>query len=172
MNNLDMAVAQAAISHMGQFRRDNLTPFVLHPIRVMWRLLNVGIRDEDILCAAALHDTLEDTDLTPQEIQDSFGSRVLEFVSELTHDTEAMSRLDFLRTFETKSPQSCLIKLADKLDNISDSPSDPARCNLEAKVLITSVRSNKLNAPELAQALAALDEYLSSACGYPPEDGP
>jgi len=78
--------------HNGQTRSDG-TPYILHPQRVYNKLKQLGISDEDTLVAALLHDTLEDTQATTEEIQMLFGNRVLDLVLELTSNNDEISKL-------------------------------------------------------------------------------
>ena len=76
------ALRFAAEKHNDQRRRDSKSsPYINHPIQVAETLWRVGgVRDEALLVAAILHDTIEDTDATPEEIQREFGKDVLELV--------------------------------------------------------------------------------------------
>ena len=64
MTKVDRAAEFARKAHEGGFRRDKKTPYIVHPADVVARLKSWGITDEDILSAAWLHDTVEDTELT------------------------------------------------------------------------------------------------------------
>src|SRR5688572_29539451 len=81
------ALKFAAGKHRLQKRKDHQTPYINHPIEVLQILSTVGgVTDNDILIAAVLHDTLEDTETTPEEIEKEFGQRVLELVKEVSDD--------------------------------------------------------------------------------------
>lgn len=88
----------ATLMHSGQKRRDG-APYIEHPIRVFEQLVDLGITDENILCAALLHDTLEDTKATPNEISKKFGPVVLKMVQQLTTDNSEIQKLG-LEQFE------------------------------------------------------------------------
>lgn len=129
---MDEAVAAAQAfaerRHAGQTRRDGRTPYVVHPMRVARLLREAGVADPDLLCAALLHDVVEDT-LRPGEDDSSllweldgrFGPRVARLVDELSKAPAGVeSRAQFDWSFGRKSPEACLVKLADRLDNLRD----------------------------------------------------
>lgn len=67
----------AAKAHRTQMRKDGSTPYINHPIGVANILTDLGnITDSAIICAALLHDTVEDTDTTFEDIQREFGERI------------------------------------------------------------------------------------------------
>ena len=82
------ALSFAAAKHRHQRRKDEkASPYINHPIEVANMLWTVGsVRDISTLVAAILHDTIEDTDTTPQEIRDNFGDDVLGLVLEVSDD--------------------------------------------------------------------------------------
>ena len=79
------ALAFAAHKHRDQRRKDPAaSPYINHPIALADVLVNEGgVTDVEVLCAALLHDTVEDTDTTPQEIEGAFGARVARIVAEV-----------------------------------------------------------------------------------------
>jgi GTP diphosphokinase / guanosine-3',5'-bis(diphosphate) 3'-diphosphatase len=119
----DDAVLYASEKHKSQ-ERDDGTPYILHPIRVARTLRSTAdCRDVDVLCAAILHDTIEDSNASYDELAKRFGRRVARFVAELTMDKRlpkhCRTRI-MLETARQKSSEYRLIKLADRLDNLSD----------------------------------------------------
>lgn len=119
------AMRFSAEKHSEQRRKDSKSsPYINHPIQVAETLWKVGgVRDNTLLIAAILHDTIEDTDATPAEIEREFGKDVLELVLEVTDDKslpkEVRKQLQIENTAK-KSPRAKLLKLADKLCNIQD----------------------------------------------------
>ena len=117
------AIRFAAEKHRNQRRKDSeQSPYVNHPIEVTQLLWEVGgVRDIDVLLAAILHDTVEDTDTRPEEIRERFGVQVLSFVMEVTDDKslpkEKRKRLQ-IENAAHKSYGAKLIKLADKACNV------------------------------------------------------
>lgn len=119
------ALSFAVEKHRYQRRKDRrLSPYVNHLVDVANTLWNVGqVHDEDILIAAILHDTIEDTNTTSQEIEDRFGKQVLSYVLEVSDDKtkpkELRKRIQVL-TAASKSDGAKQISLADKLANLED----------------------------------------------------
>lgn len=67
----------AAKAHTSQMRKDGVTPYINHPIGVANILTEIGnITDLTVICAALLHDTVEDTDTTFEDIRNEFGERI------------------------------------------------------------------------------------------------
>ncbi|MEO6324880.1 MAG: HD domain-containing protein [Thermoanaerobaculia bacterium] len=119
------AVLFAAEKHRNQ-RRKNLegSPYINHPIEVASILASVaGVGDGTVLCAAVLHDTLEDTDTSARELEGHFGPEVRALVEEMSDDkslpSEQRKALQVLHAPHA-SPSARLIKLADKIANIRD----------------------------------------------------
>ncbi|MBT3605656.1 MAG: bifunctional (p)ppGpp synthetase/guanosine-3',5'-bis(diphosphate) 3'-pyrophosphohydrolase [Candidatus Latescibacteria bacterium] len=124
------AVSFAAEKHRDQRRKDEAqTPYINHPIAVAETLRIFGIVDDvDVLVAALLHDVLEDTETTPGEILESFGSDVLTIVQEVTDDKSfpKQARKDLqIAGAPRLSEQARWVKLADKICNLSDMAKNP-----------------------------------------------
>lgn len=104
--------------HRGQIR-DEGTPYFNHPIRVARIVFEeLGIRDCSIICAALLHDVIEDSDITEQDLQSMFGDSIANTVRLLTK-IKGIPTGDYLRAIEEESPDMALpIKLSDRLDNL------------------------------------------------------
>ncbi|CAJ0626526.1 15183_t:CDS:2 [Entrophospora sp. SA101] len=118
------AIDFAAIKHSKQKRKDlDGTPYINHPIGVVKNLADAGVYDIATLQAAALHDTVEDTNTTFDELEKKFGKEVAYIVEECTDD-EALPRWERKRlqivTTPNKSDKAKLVKLADKLYNLND----------------------------------------------------
>lgn len=114
----------AAEKHAQQRRKNaDATPYINHPIEVAEHLARVGgVTDEDVLVAALLHDTIEDTGTTAEEIESSFGSRVVAIVLECTDDKRLekaeRKRLQIVNA-PKKSPDAKCVKIADKTCNLA-----------------------------------------------------
>lgn len=115
----------AAIKHRDQRRKDSEeTPYINHPIGVANILANEGdVTDLDVLLAAILHDTVEDTDTSFEEIEEHFGADIKNIVMEVTDD-KSLPKMERKRLqiehAKTVSPKAKLVKLADKLYNLRD----------------------------------------------------
>lgn len=83
MSNIDSAIAFAATAHAGQRRRYRSVPYIVHPIHVM-EIVATVTDDEDMWCAAVLHDVLEDCPVSEATIKRRFGKRVTEMVVGMT----------------------------------------------------------------------------------------
>lgn len=124
------ALRYSAEKHSEQRRRDaKASPYINHPIQVTETLWSVGgVRDEALLAAAILHDTIEDTDATPTEIEREFGADVLRLVLEVTDDKSLPKEVRKQVQIETaphKSPQAKMLSLADKICNVYDLTHSP-----------------------------------------------
>ena len=84
---LDRAILFAVEAHKGQLRKDG-TPFILHPLEDA-AIVGTMTSDPEVLAAAVLHDTVEDTAVTPAQILEQFGQRVYELVMHETEDKRA-----------------------------------------------------------------------------------
>lgn len=116
----------ATQKHSGQFRRNGL-PYIEHPKAVASHVRRVkghSHKIKDLEDAAWLHDTLEDTDTTNAEILSTFNPNVMTLVHELTSDEEELKKLGKTEYLKKKfvgiSSWALLIKLADRLTNLSD----------------------------------------------------
>ena len=124
------AVSFAARAHRYQLRKDGETPYVAHVFRVAMILRHLfGVTDLNVLTAAVLHDTFEDTTTDFDEVASQFGPDVANWVAALTKDTrlpEAEREEAYGRQLTAGGPAVCLCKLADVYDNLSDSRTMPA----------------------------------------------
>lgn len=130
MNTLLKALTVAATAHTGQYRKGlPKTPYINHPIQVAYLLADYGnISNEDILTAAVLHDTIEDTALTYDEICAEFGEVIANIVNECTDDKSLPKEQRKLLQIEhasTISNEAKLVKLADKISNLTDIATNP-----------------------------------------------
>ncbi len=124
-HRLLQAVSFAADKHRFQTRKDKAgTPYINHPIKVAVTLCETGKEsDENLLIAAILHDTIEDTNTQPEEIETLFGKQVADIVIEVTDDkTLAKAERKRLQVLQasSKSLLARKLKLADKICNVYD----------------------------------------------------
>lgn len=126
------ALAFAAHKHRMQRRKDGeASPYINHPIALARTLaVEGGIVDTRTLIAAVLHDTVEDTDTTFEEIRDRFGPAVADAVREVTDDKTldkpVRKRLQ-VEHAPHMSRRAALVKLADKTSNLRDVAASPPR---------------------------------------------
>ena len=124
------ALSFSADKHRNQRRKDaDATPYINHPINVVLTLMEIGKENNiNLLVAAALHDTIEDTETKPEEIEKLFGKKVLAIVSEATDDkklSKTERKLLQVTNAPHKSSKAKKLKLADKICNITDILNSP-----------------------------------------------
>ena len=133
MNNLSKLLEAASFSakkHRYQKRKgDDAEPYINHPLEVANLLVNVGkVEDYDVLMAAILHDTVEDTETTAEEITELFGENVSKMVLEVTDDKSLPKQRRKELQIEHAphlSPGAKQIKLCDKISNVTDVLNNP-----------------------------------------------
>jgi guanosine-3',5'-bis(diphosphate) 3'-pyrophosphohydrolase len=119
------ALAFAAHKHRDQRRKDRAaSPYINHPIALANVLVREGgVHDVEVLCAALLHDTVEDTATTRKELERRFGRRIAAIVAEVTDDkrlSKAQRKNLQIRHAARISREAKLVKLADKICNLRD----------------------------------------------------
>ncbi len=124
------ALAFAAHKHRDQRRKDaGASPYINHPIALADILVNEGgVTDHVVLCAAILHDTIEDTETTYEELVVAFGREIADVVAEVTDDKsldKAERKLLQIEHAAHASPRAKLVKLADKTCNLRDIATTP-----------------------------------------------
>lgn len=129
-SNFVRALAFASRKHSQQRRKDaDASPYINHPIALVSILaVEAGIKDCDTLCAALLHDTIEDTDTSVEELVEAFGGPVASLVQEVTDDKRLPKAERKLRQVEHAahlSPKARPVKLADKIANLRDVADSP-----------------------------------------------
>lgn len=133
---LHQALLMAAQWHLGQDREgESPLPYLTHPIEVLVNLRHVGgVTDEDLLCAAALHDVVEESNADLGEIERALGGRVAALVQELTRrepgpkETAGMTKEQIwelrssllLGEIGAMSADAQKVKLADRLSNLRE----------------------------------------------------
>lgn len=133
MNDIGLvlrAAAFAAVKHRTQRRKDaDASPYINHPLALANVLANEGgVNDAHVLAAALLHDTVEDTDTSLDELQREFGAEIAAIVAEVTDDKslpkQERKRLQVSKA-GSKSNAAKLVKLADKISNLRNITSSP-----------------------------------------------
>ena len=125
LQQLLRAVAFAAQKHRDQRRKDaEASPYINHPVDVAALLAEMGgVADTVTLMAAVLHDTLEDTETTPEELATTFGAAIRDLVLEVTDDKRlprAERKALQAAGASRLSDRAKLIRLADKIANVRD----------------------------------------------------
>lgn len=123
---IEQAIRAAAVLHDGQTRKGaEPYPYITHLISVAFMLSDYGA-DEDTIVAGLLHDTLEDTSYTPEELEADFGADVREIVEGVTDALHAereqftwKQRQDrYFKTLSLAPKPSLMISAADKIHNM------------------------------------------------------
>jgi (p)ppGpp synthase/HD superfamily hydrolase len=121
MSIVEKALQVASKSHRKQCRKNTDIPYITHPVTVGMMLMKAGY-DEEIIAAGILHDTVEDTDLTLNDIEREFGSRIARIVEGCSEPNKSLPwkerkehTIEFLKT----APKEIrVVACADKLHNI------------------------------------------------------
>jgi guanosine-3',5'-bis(diphosphate) 3'-pyrophosphohydrolase len=126
------ALQFAAHKHRDQRRKDiQASPYINHPIalaNVLWR--EAGVHEADVICAALLHDTVEDTQTTEAELIETFGKKVAGIVMEVTDDKNLVKAERKQKQIEHAphiSREAKLVKFADKISNLRDVAASPPK---------------------------------------------
>lgn len=116
----EKAVQFATEAHAGQVRKLSNEPYIIHPLQVAKTLEEAGFCEE-LVIAALLHDTVEDTDTTIEQIEKEFGSKVAHYVSAHTEDKTKKWEERKQHTLELVKEAPLEVKaliVADKWDNL------------------------------------------------------
>ena len=133
------ALSFAAHKHRDQRRKDaEASPYINHPIALAQVLTGEGgVTDIEVLAAALLHDTIEDTATTGEELQREFGERIAAIVAEVTDDTglpKAERKRLQIEHAARLSDGAKLVKLADKICNLRDvAERPPAKWDMQRR---------------------------------------
>jgi guanosine-3',5'-bis(diphosphate) 3'-pyrophosphohydrolase len=156
--------------HKNQKRKDGVTPYFDHLEGVVNRLKNLGIVDKDVLCAAWLHDTIEATDVTFDQINERFGREVAVIVLSLTKD-QRISKKDretqYVNQLRDASIQTKIIKLCDisaNLRDLSTAPISKTQKNKQIKKILHYLRiiqkelsENKSTYPKIQEIIEGIN---------------
>jgi (p)ppGpp synthase/HD superfamily hydrolase len=122
MNILDQALNFAACAHQTQKRKGSGIPYIVHPVGVMLLLWQAGETDPEVLAAALLHDTVEDTGATLDQLRETFGARIAAIVQGCSEPDKRAgweARKQHTVAFIKTAPYAVLlVTVADKLHNL------------------------------------------------------
>jgi guanosine-3',5'-bis(diphosphate) 3'-pyrophosphohydrolase len=161
---VDKAQKFAYEKHRNQKRKDGVTPFSDHLEGVVSRLKNLGISNQDVLCAAWLHDILEDTDTTFDEINDIFGNSISVLVLSLTKDSELSKKereTQYIQQLKDSTLQAKIIKFCDisaNLKDIAKAPISKTQKNKQVKKLFHYLRVIKKGLSEIKSEYPKIQE--------------
>lgn len=118
---IDQAIQFAAIKHAGQLRKSTNVPYISHPFAVAMLLQESGHRAE-VIAAGVIHDTLEDTSATAEEIFGLFGSEVLKLVEAASEPDKSLPweerKRHTMSLLAQRTDEELAIIIADKLHNL------------------------------------------------------
>lgn len=129
LSPMDRAVQLAVTAHQGQRRKGKDMPYITHPVSVALTLAAAGC-SEEIVIAGLLHDTLEDTEVRAEQIEEEFGAQVLAIVQSCTEDKRLTWAERKQHTVDSLPHQPLAVKLvvaADKLQNMRELRADHAQ---------------------------------------------
>lgn len=122
----DKAVAFATKCHEGTYRKGTQIPYIVHPLETAV-IVSLMTQDEDLICAALLHDVIEDAGVTQSQLEEEFGYKVAHLVMEETEDkTKSWKerKSATLKHLEHASRDIKILVLADKLSNLRTTARD------------------------------------------------
>ncbi len=123
---LNQSIVFATNAHEGQFRKGTQIPYILHPLEAA-AIVGTMTTDDEIISAAILHDVVEDTDTTIEQIKERFGERVAALVASESEDkrenlspdsTWKLRKQEMIDHLKTAPTEVKMITLGDKLSNI------------------------------------------------------
>lgn len=160
------AIAFASRRHQGQLRKDRQTPYASHVFRVAMIVRHLfRIDDPQILAAAVLHDTIEDTPTDYDDIAEAFGAQVADWVAALSKNTRLPDEAREAQYCEalTQAPwQVQVCKLADMTDNLIDSahlsPNSRSRTQARIQGYLDAIAANLR--PEAQEAWETVKRLL------------
>lgn len=121
LKRLFAALSFAAARHRDQRRKDrDASPYINHPIALAEVLARMGVTDPVVLQAAILHDTIEDTETTPDEIEERFGTAVRAVVEEVTDDKALPKTVR--KQLSSSMPRACPTGPSSSSDNRANRP--------------------------------------------------
>ncbi len=122
---IEQAIRAASVLHKDQLRKGSMPfPYITHLVATAFTLLDYT-KDEDVIIAALLHDSIEDTDYTIDELQEDFGGKVREIVEAVTEPkrdgekklTWREQKMTYVRQLKKAPKEALLVAAADKIHN-------------------------------------------------------
>jgi len=156
----------ACEKHKNQKTRNGVMSYSGHLEGVVSRLKNLGITDNGVLCAAWLHDIIEDTDVDFDQINDRFGREVAVTVLSLTKDRNHPKKdreADYINQLKDATLQAKIIKLCDIADNLKDlsnAPISQTQKNKQVKKIMHHLRVIKNEIIENRSVYPKIQEIL------------
>jgi (p)ppGpp synthase/HD superfamily hydrolase len=178
---VEQAIRAASVLHKDQLRKGSMPfPYITHLVATAFTLFDYT-DDEDIIIAALLHDTLEDTDYTVEELEEDFGGRVREIVEAVSEpksiDGQKLSwrdkKLAYAKQLKKGPKEAVLVAAADKIHNFRtmiedyydshESYMQDFGKNLDERIevyqLVSNIINSRLDGPILAEYNHVFDEF-------------
>ena len=152
--------------HRNQKRKDGITPFSDHLEGVVNRLKNMGVSDNNVLCAAWLHDVIEKTDASFDEINEIFGNTISVLVLSLSKDMNLSKKdreLQYVQQLKNSTIEAKIIKICDisaNLRDVSNAPISKTQKNKLIKKLFHYLRIIKKDMSESKSNFPKIQELL------------
>lgn len=152
--------------HKNQKRKDGITLYSDHLEGVVNRLKNLGVTDKDVLCAAWLHDIIENTDTTFDQISERFGREVAVIVLSLSKDQYIPKKnreIQYIDQLRESSFQSKIIKLCDisaNLKDLANAPISKTQKNKQIKKILHYLRVIKNDISEKKSEYPKIQEII------------
>jgi len=173
MTKVESAQFFAKDRHKGMTRKDGVTPYYAHLGSVVSYLKSLGVTDEDVLCSGWLHDTIEDTDTTFDELYERFGKKVAVLVSSLSKDKKFPKKareLVYVKQLKDAPLEAKIIKLCDISANLKDLANSKMSKNQRKKtinqklhylrVIKNDIIKNKSNYPKVSNLITGINNVL------------
>ena len=118
----------ATLAHEQQRRKTGDVPYIKHPIGVANYAINAKVQNPNVIVACYLHDVVEDTFVTIEDIEEHFGPKIAKFVAEVTDDknlSKVERKKGQIEHSKHISKEAKIVKLCDKLYNLKDLVRNP-----------------------------------------------
>jgi (p)ppGpp synthase/HD superfamily hydrolase len=154
----------AIVKHKGQKRKVSNADYIVHPVLVSYLAAQYKKSKalENLICAAILHDTVEDTKTTYNDILKRFGMPVASLVFELTSDEKEVKRVGKLEYLKTKmagmSSYGLFLKLCDRLANVMDHPTE--KQIEETKVILAHLNSHRKLSKSHIAVIEEIEKFI------------
>ncbi|RDJ31612.1 MAG: bifunctional (p)ppGpp synthetase/guanosine-3',5'-bis(diphosphate) 3'-pyrophosphohydrolase [Crenarchaeota archaeon] len=173
MTKSETAYLYAREKHKGKTRADGITPDIIHLEAVVSRLKSLGVTDDDVLCAAWLHDSMESTETTFDDVYERFGQRVAVLVSTLSKDKNLPKKeieIQYVKQLQGAPFEAKLIKLCDISANLKSLDSSMISKNKRKKatnkmlhylgIIKNDLIEKKSDYPKIESIIKGINEIL------------
>jgi len=173
MFKVETAELYAKDKHKGMTRKDGITPYSSHLESVVSYLKSLGVTDEDVLCSGWLHDAIEDTDTTFDDLYSRFGNKVAVLVSTLSKDRKLPKKereRQYVKQLKEAPLDAKIIKMCDISANLKDVTNSKLSKNQKKKtinqilhylkVIKNDITDNKSNYPKITNIVKGINDIL------------